>query len=167
MSAPKHEQLLEKGLRHPLTSAEWAQLQAEWAKHPEPQAPLSEDVVLTQLLHRLPAAAVSSNFTAQVLQAVERDQRQAARRPFVWMEKWRPSLRWLRGLAWAGGAVGLLFFSTYSYQAYDRREMARSVAAVSGDTALPSPEVLQDFDAIRRLSQTPSVVDEDLLAALK
>jgi hypothetical protein len=167
MSAPKHDPLLEKGLRRPLTSTEWAELQAYWAKHPERQTALDEEVVLTQLLHRLPAVPVSSNFAARVLQAVESDQRQAARRHSAWMKPWLPSLRWVRALAWAGGTVGLLLFSTYSYQAYDRREMARSVAAVSGVTALPAPEVLQDFDTIQRFGQTPPVVDDELLAALK
>lgn len=167
MSAPKHDSLLEKGLRHPLTGTEWAELQAYWAKHPELPTALDEEVVLTQLLHRLPAAPVSSNFAARVLQAVASDRRQAARRHSAGREPWLPSWRWVRGLAWAGGAVGLLLFSTYSYRTYDRREMARSVAAVSGVPALPAPEVLQDFDTIFRLSQTPAVVDDELLAALK
>ena len=129
---------------------------------------MDEEVALTQLLHRLPAVPVSSNFTARVVQAVERDRRKAARRHSFGNETWLPSLRWLRRLAWAGGAVGLLLFTAYGFQVYERREMARSMQQeVSAYAALPAPEVLQDFDAIRRLSQTPLVVDEELMAALK
>ena len=41
--------------------------------------------------------------------------------------------------------------------------MAQGIATVTSVKSLPSPEVLQDFEAIRRLNSTPAP-DEQLLA---
>jgi len=60
--------------------------------------------------------------------------------------------------------VGL--FSYEEHRSVQRAELARNVAVISGFAATQNPEVLKDFDAIRRLGQT-APADEELLALLK
>ena len=69
-------------------------------------------------------------------------------------------------LATACVVVGLSALSLHQYQATGRERMAQSVAALTGAGPLPSPEVLQDFDTISRMTQTPPA-DEELLALLQ
>ena len=61
-------------------------------------------------------------------------------------------------------AAGLL---SYHKVNEDRRaRLAESVAAVSGIVSLPSPQILQDFDAIHALTPTPRA-DEELLVLMQ
>ena len=48
----------------------------------------------------------------------------------------------------------------------ERKRLAESVAVVANVTSLPSPEVLQDFDAIRE-SNRAVTPDQELLAVLQ
>ena len=59
--------------------------------------------------------------------------------------------------------------SVNQYRISAREEVARSVAEVSRVAALPSLDVLMNFDAIKRLPEIPKdrQVDVELLAALK
>ncbi len=114
---------------------------------------------LRGLLSRLPDAPLASNFTARVMQAVER-------------EESRPPSRWTLS-AWDWGALlprvavavvvmaaAGLAFERHAAMA-QREQLAKNVAMVAG--AMPSVEALQNFDAIRRMSQ-PVHADEGLLA---
>ena len=120
------------------------------------------DARLDALLRRLPDKPVASNFTARVLQGVEREntlRMEISPRPFF-----RRGLYWLPRLAVASVALTLGIFS-YQHQAHNRRvQLARSVAVVSQVASLPSADELRDFDAIRRLSQP---ADKELLALLR
>ncbi|HVV01943.1 MAG TPA: hypothetical protein VHH88_11315 [Verrucomicrobiae bacterium] len=151
--------------RRPLTPIEEAEWRSRLGSDAQAAASLHEESELTRLLGSLPDAPVSSNFTARVLDAVERDQRaagrheQSRRTPFP--------LRWLPKAALAGVFLfaGALVV-THERQSLERKECAQSVATVSEVASLPSPEILQNFEAIRRLNQTPRP-DEELLTLLQ
>jgi len=108
---------------------------------------------------------VPGNFTARVLQAVEREaaaelrRRQGSWRAWLWR-------RWLPRAAFAAAVVGAGLVAYRQVQAAHQRKLAESVAVVSGVAAVPSPDVLKDFDAIQALQPTARP-DEQLLAVLQ
>ena len=65
--------LRESSWRRKLTEAEQAELRAYLAAHPDARADWEMESALNAALTRLPDAPVPSNFTARVLQAVERE----------------------------------------------------------------------------------------------
>ena len=115
---------------------------------------------LRKLLSRLPDTPVPSNFTARVMQAVEREESQAARSR-GWRWNWHALLP---RVAVATVMVAAAGFAFYQHEIYNRRaEIAKSVSLVAQSQPLPSVEALQDFYAIQRMSQ-PAHADEGLLA---
>jgi negative regulator of sigma E activity len=115
---------------------------------------------LRELLSRLPDAPVSSNFTARVMQAVEREDLQAARTR-GWRWRWRSLLPRAAATATVAIAAGFAF---YQHEIYNQRaEIAKNVVRVANAQPLPSVDALQNFDAIQRMSQ-PAHADEELLA---
>src|ERR1035441_868191 len=70
---PNYNRLLELSWRRKLTDAEEAQLRALLESRPEAQADWDAEATLNAVLGRLPDAPVPSNFTARVLQTVERE----------------------------------------------------------------------------------------------
>jgi hypothetical protein len=124
------------------------------------------DTLLDTLLHQLPDKPVASNFTSRVLQEAAREQAAAARRSTPWWEMLRHPLQLVPRLAVGCVAVGLGLFSFQRYEVLVQAKMARSVSAVAQVSSLPGPDILQDFEAVRHLSQTPAA-DEELLALLK
>lgn len=158
--------LMELGLRHELTAEEKARWRALVAAHPEMESEGEQELKLNELLRQLVDKPLASNFTAQVLSAIERE---SAPRPHAhWLSPWRflASGRWMPKAAavMLVVAISLVF---YQEQAIARAELARSVAVMSTMTKLISVENLQDFEAISRFSQARVEVDEELLAALK
>src|SRR5262249_40432154 len=87
MNEPRYHQLLEAAWRRRLTATEEAELRAWLAAHPELRADWETETALNEHLVQLPDAPVSTNFTARVLQAVEREsagvQRPASRWPWI------------------------------------------------------------------------------------
>jgi anti-sigma factor RsiW len=162
---PIYNHLREVSWRQKLTNAEEAELRTWLATHPEAQADWQAEAGLNAGLGRLPDAPVPSNFTARVLQAVEREAVAELRRPqgnwLTWL--W---LRWLPRAAFAAIFVGVGLLSFREVQTVHRKKMVESVAAVSAVSSLPSPDILKDFDAIRALNPTPAP-DEQLLAVLQ
>jgi hypothetical protein len=162
---PIYNHLREESWRRKLTKAEEAELRAWLAVHPETRADWQVEAGLNEGLGRLPDAPVPSNFTARVLQAVEREAVAELRRPqgnwLAWL--W---LRWLPRAAFAAMAVGVGLLSFHQVQSAHRKKLAESVAAVSAVSSLPSPDILGDFDAIRALNPNPAP-DEQLLAVLQ
>jgi anti-sigma factor RsiW len=158
---PMYQRLRELSWRRRLADPEEAELRAWLAAHPEAQADWDAEVGLNATLSRLPDAPVPGNFTARVLQAVERDAAAELRgregRWLVW--PWR---RWLPRVALALVVVGAGFVSYQKVDAANRRKLAESVAVVSSLSSLPSPDILKDFDAIQALNSTPPP-DEELL----
>jgi hypothetical protein len=166
---PFYKQLRESGWRRPLTPDEEASLREWLVAHPDAQADWEAETGLNQALERLPEAPpVSSNFTACVMQAIERERSGEARarnqRP-KWQD-WHKWLHWLPRAALGAVILGAGLFSFHHMQETRRLELAGSVAAVSQVSSLPSPEILSDFDTIRALSQSPPP-DEQLLSLLQ
>jgi len=115
---------------------------------------------LRELLSRLTDAPVSSNFTARVMQAVEREELQAARTR-GWHWNWHSLMPRAAATATVVVAAG---FALYQHQIYNQRaELAKNVVLVANAQPLPSVDALQNFDAIQRMSQ-PAHADEGLLA---
>jgi anti-sigma factor RsiW len=162
---PTYNRLRELSWQRNLTGADEAELRAWLAAHPAAQADWEAEAELNAALGRLPDVPVPSNFTARVLQAVEREAA-AELRPPGW--KWRgwPRLGWLPKVALTAGVVCAGVVSCLLIQDAQRRNLVQSVAAVSAVSSLPGPEILKDFDAILVSNPTPSP-DEQLLAVLQ
>jgi hypothetical protein len=156
--------LREASWRHKLAPAEEASLQRHLAANPNAQADWEMDVALTQALTQLPEPPLSSNFTAQVLQAVARSTATPAAQP----NASGPVTHWLRRLmprmAWAVVVIGLAFLAWQQYETAQRHRLAKGIVPVLASLP-PQPELLQDFDAISQLSQSPPPVDMELLTA--
>jgi hypothetical protein len=75
-------------------------------------------------------------------------------------------LQWIPRVALTALALWLGLFGYEHHAQAERRAYERSVQAVAQVAAMPSPEALKDFDAIRHLSVTPAA-DHDLLALLQ
>ena len=160
-------QLLALALKRPLTAAELAQWEACCAAHPAERAAWETALALSELLRQLPPAPVPSNFTAQVLAALDRENAPASRdRVAGWLPRWLTT-GWLRPVAFAAVllALGVAAFQQQRHQR--RTEVARSLQ-LPALMRLPTVELLQDFDAIHSLSQSArGGADVDLLAALE
>ena len=156
---PLQNHLRELAWRRKLTEAEQAGLRA----HPETQADLELESRLSEALARVPDAPVPSNFTARVLQAIEReDARGVPTRGGSWY--WRVLVPRVAVAAVVVGFAGL----AYQHHEFDRRvALAKDVALLAQAQPVPSIEALKNFDAIQRLSQTPPRADDELLALLK
>jgi anti-sigma factor RsiW len=161
---PLETRLRELLWRRETTDAERDELRSWLAEHPERRADWDDEEQLSALLHQLPAAPVSSNFTLRVVQSAEREVAAQARTSSI---RWNRSLRWLLPkLALVAIVISLVFVTFRTYETAQRREMARSLVAVSQVETMPSPKMLEDFEAIRRLGRTPPV-DKELLALMQ
>jgi anti-sigma factor RsiW len=162
---PIYNQLRELSWRRTLSASEEAELRKWLAAHPEAQADWEAETGLNAALGRLPDVPVPGNFTARVLQAVEREAATELRRShgnwLTWL--W---LRWLPKAAFAAIAVGAGLLSYHQVQAAHRKKLVESVAAVSAVASLPSLDILKDFDAIQASNPTPAP-DEQLLTVLQ
>lgn len=167
MNDDLYNDLLEASWQRKLTGEEEAQLRGWLAAHPDRQPEWEDEVALNQQLDRLPNAPVASNFTAQVLGQLElelrREQREAAR-PGKWRSWWRGLLPRFAAVLLLGllGGTGVV-----QYREHQRMQVAEGVLHVAPVASVLQPEVLQNFEAIHRLSHVPSVSEEELLAALQ
>ena len=163
---PTYSRLRDLSWRRKLTAVEAAELRAWLAVHPAAQADWEAEAGLNEALGQLPDAPVPSNFTARVLQGLERDRAAELRRQ---RQPWQVWLGW-RWLPKAAVVAVILGTGMVSYQQVTsvarRAEYVRSVAVVSSVASLPGPEILQDFDAIRVSNPIPGA-DEELLVALQ
>ena len=118
---------------------------------------------LRKLLSRLPDAPVASNFTARVLQKIDLEEADRAR-------KWNFIFNWQAFLPRAGvAAVAIVFAGVafHHHQIYSQRAtLAQSVALITESQPLPSVEALKNFDVIQRMGQ-PQHADEELLALMQ
>ena len=169
MNDSDYQKLLETGWRRKLTVEEETRLQAYFADHPTAPAAWDAEMNLNQLLVQLPDAPLATNFAAQVLQAVARENRMAQSSFALRGWHWLASLRWAQQTALAALVLGVGLLSYQQYEISARVKMAQMVATVSHAAELPGVPALQDFDAIHRLRQVPSPgwVDAELLAVLQ
>jgi len=172
MQPEELQALLDIVRRRPLTPAELARLERCLNEAPEQRAFWEEETALTERLHALADIPVASNFTAQVLAALERGSVRR-RGPFAlrlpaWLRQ--PVGQWACALAilLAAGVVH------DRYRASHRAVMAASVADVSRrmqatveEAGVPSVEILLDFEPIHRLSEVHALADEELLRAFE
>jgi len=130
----------------------------------QPDAEL--EASLTDALARMPDQPVPSNFTARVLDAIDREEASAVR---------SHGRRWSWRVLWPRLAMGtaLLLFAGIGVQRYEvvqehRAEVANSlrVMASASTTAVPDVDALKNFDAIQRMGQSAHA-DTDLLVALQ
>ena len=115
---------------------------------------------LRELLSRLPDAAVPSNFTARVLQAVELEEMRRSRwRPFDW--HWRT---FFPRAAAASVVAALAVFTVHQHELYVQQvALAKSAVFMVNSQPMPSVDALKNFAAIQRMSQ-PAHPDDELLA---
>ena len=155
-------QLRESGWRRKLTEAEQAELRAHLAAHPAARADWEMESALNAALNQLPDASVPSNFTARVLQAVERE----AARSRAWNWRWN----WHTLVPRVAFATAMIAFTGLVFQHHEinrqRTVLAKNVALVTRGQPMPSPEALENFDPIRRMSQ-PQHADDELLALMQ
>ena len=172
MSDAEFNLLLENATRRKLTAGEEARLRARLASDPSAKAVWEEEMALSQLLDRLPDAPLATNFAAQVLEAVEREERRHRHTPRILRRLG------LRRPAQQFAATCLLLVVVASgywqYRTVQRQRMAlalanvaRSVETVSQVASLPPAEMWNDYEFISRLRQTRPEADEKLLNVLK
>jgi hypothetical protein len=165
MQDKHYQQIKEAGWRRKLSRDEEAALQKFLASYPEARDAWGEEAALNRLLERLPAATVSSNFTARVLQAVQAAPARQTWRDWFAPAQWLPESRGWR-VAMCSMILGVGLLSFHEYQVVYRVRMARQLAGVSRVATLPPMEWLKDFDTINGISQV-KVADDELLAALE
>jgi anti-sigma factor RsiW len=154
--------LRELSWRRKLTETEAAELRARLAADPDARADWEMESALSAALDRLPAAPVPSNFTARVMQAVERE----AARPRAWSWNWNWHVLVPR-VAMATAVVVVSGLALHQHAVYTQRvALVKSVALVAGNQPVPSTEALENFDAIRRMSR-PQHADDELLALMQ
>jgi anti-sigma factor RsiW len=151
--------------RRDLSEAERARLRAWLDAHPEARPDWELETALTETLARLPDVPAPSNFTARVLQAIEREDRV---RTALGMPAWLTGLwrRWLPRVAVAALVLGAGLFWHHRHQARQQAEWRRSLTLFAAMPAVPSPQALEDFEVVRHLSRTPPW-DEELLALMQ
>jgi negative regulator of sigma E activity len=166
MNEHEHREVLEASWRRSLTPEEEAALQLHLATHPDEQLEWDDEVALTAALRNLPNAPLSSNFTSQVLQAIDREEA-AQQRTRSSVSGWGWLRRWVPRFASVAVALTILLTVLNFYQARSRRD-ATSVFAAAAPivNALPAPEVLEDFDVIQQLRAAPEFNDQELVAVL-
>lgn len=160
-----YQKLKESSWQRKLSPQEEAELDAYMVAHPEARADWEAETGLNQLLDKLPDAPLSSNFTAQVLQAVQLEETRLSRVQKRGWTAWRTGFRWVFRSAIAGFAACLGLLGLHQYQLSQQVAMARNVEATVA--IAPKVEWLQDFDTIHQMSNVSSPADEELLAALK
>jgi|SRR5437773_158746 len=164
MNDQAKDQLRELNWRRPLTEAEQAQLRGWLETDREERADWEAEARLTEGLSQLSDAPLPSNFTARVLEAVERDAAASSRRRRrARISSW---LRWAPRIAFAGlvGAAGFFSYQRF-HEARVRADVRASVEVVSSVPSMPGPEILENFEAIRVFSS--SAADEKLLTLLQ
>jgi anti-sigma-K factor RskA len=141
---------------------------AQWlARNPGEVEGWRAELMLARSVRRLPDVPVSSNFTAQVLRQIGREEpgtvsRRSRRSGFWgWLGTWRwPAV----GVAAAVAVVAVTFWQIETTRS--QAELNRQIAALRTMSDLP-PAVLEDFEAIRSYGESSAPVDFGLLAALE
>lgn len=170
MNEASYNQLVQASWRRRLTPAEETELEAYLVLHPDQQAAWEEEAALNDFLKQLPNAPVPSNFTSLVLQTVEAETRSEAVHEVSGFEYW---LRRLARLAPKLAATSLVLFSglvgIHQYHRHQQEQLAHAAASTWGEvvSAVPAPEVFEDFDTIKQMRTASAHSDEELLAVLQ
>jgi anti-sigma factor RsiW len=157
--------LRELAWRRELTLEETASLRTWLEQNPAAPTDIEFEVTLGKAIRALPAAAVPSNFTAQVMQAIEREARQPGETKTAWSGNWWQ--RWLPRMAVAGVICVVALAGWRQHQRTERARLAESIQRVTAIATAPvssdrvSLEIWQNFDVIRRLNELTA--DDELL----
>jgi anti-sigma factor RsiW len=160
---PVYQRLREIAWRRKLTDAEAAELHAWLAAHPEAATEAARESALNNLLVRLPDAPVSSNFTARILQAIEREESSAAPRSRDWNWVWRVLVP---RTAAAMLVFGLGAYAVQQYRSKQRAVIGDSLVTIATVPTMPSAQALEDFEVIQKLD-SDSAADKELIALLQ
>lgn len=152
--------------RRKLSADQEAELRAWLAAHPEAQSEHDSEIALNEMLAGLPDAPLSSNFTARIMRSVESETLRNENARHAGSRYYPSILRWLPKAAFVALTLGVALISYEQVREAHRRQMARAAVVVSEVASIPDPKVLQDFEAIRAMSQTPPA-DEELLKLLQ
>lgn len=170
MSDAEFNELIDKAMAGRLTPEEEIRWNAILAERPD----LEVDVAVGRTLKALPPPpAVSSNFTALVLEGIRREERAGHQKEAA--SGWS-LLRW-RGFAKISAIAAITGVLAFAGLQLREQHQAKAGAKtfVGGvnkmaETREAAPEavvaVFQDFEAIRNLSESSEAVDYDLLKAL-
>jgi anti-sigma factor RsiW len=162
---PLGYQMRELGWRRTLTPEQQAKVRAWLAAHPEAAEDWKTEASLSEALGRLADVPLSSNFTSRVMGAIERE-RNESERGLAFGTRWNWWSRLLPRLAFVAVILGAGLFSYRHFESTRRIEIARSVATVSEVASVPSASMLEDYEAIRALSQTPAA-DVELIKLMQ
>jgi anti-sigma factor RsiW len=167
MKDPLENHYRELGWRQRLTDEERAALEKFLAAHPEAKEELAAESQLNRLLEKLPEAPpVASNFTALVMQAVERETAASTLHAGRW--SWLSLRVWLARGVMACAIVGAGGLAFYQHQLGERRVMAQDVATLAEAYSAAGPAPTQDFDSISRLGvETPAKPDVTLISLMQ
>ena len=166
---PEFERFREISWRRALTNTEQAELEGWLAKNPQLRGEWEAETALSSSLMRLPETAVPSNFTAQVLKAIERETaaESRSRATPAWWEALTRKAKWVTGAAFA--AIAIMFGVAIHERDIEKQHelaLASTMIELTKVPTLPNTEVLANFDTIRALNQAPPP-DDQLLALLE
>ena len=163
MNDSASQRLRELLWRRNLSETEAAELQNLLAAHLDARADWEAESSLTEALERLSEAPlVSTNFTALVLQAVQNDTKVRSHTDSRWSLH-----RWLPRFAVAALTLMISVAAWHHHEVEERTAMARDVAQLGAALAASTPDLTQNFDSIRRLSDSSGKADTDLLALMQ
>ena len=169
MSDVRKEELVRLSAKRELTPEEESRLESYFSADPRARAEWEEERALSRAVQSLPDLAVSSNFTARVLHEVDLAESTLERehsRPAWWQRIW-PRMGWATA-ALLLVTVGIQYRGAY-YTA-QKEKLVVDLVRISEDlktVQTPTPDALQEFEVINRLSQASAASDEDLLVALQ
>ena len=164
------ENLITRALRGQLSQEEQRRFQQRLTADPALQREFEEEKALDSLLEKTPKLPVPTNFTSLVLQAMRKDQ---GKREKITAAAWF-RFRFARVAVGLAVVVAAGFFGLLQYREAEREQTGNSVRAlievatvIGGEEAAPTA-VLQDFEAIQRLSiPQETELDLELLFALQ
>jgi hypothetical protein len=161
---PEFERFREISWRRALTNAELGDLETWLAAHPEFRAEWEAEMALSTSLMRLPAPEVPSNFTARVLQAVERDAAVESRTS-AGLSWWQALTRKAR---WASAGALTAIIALVGVGIHQRQVQAHELALANRmrEFSKANTEVLANFETIKAINQGPAP-DDQLLALLE
>jgi hypothetical protein len=169
MNDADFSELIDKAMAGKLTPEEEVRWNGLLAERPE----LEEDLAVGRALQALPPPPrVSSNFTALVLQQIQREKRAGERRDSTKPRGW---FRWPGFARISAIAAVTLVLAVAGLQLRQEHELQAAAQTFAGGMSKVSetrnaPEavvaVFKDFAAIRNLSEQSEAVDYKLLAAL-
>jgi len=168
MNEQEYNHLREASWQRRLTPAEENGVQEYLAANPAARDDWQVEAELNRLLEHLPEAPpVSSNFTARVLQTARLEVAAHEREKSQGWLSWRFLYGWLPKSAVAVVAGGLVFLGYHQHEMVVRAELARNVVQLSEAVSASDPELMNDFEPVRRLTDSQPKADLELIALMK